>query len=235
MIPITFILRCTRCHSTNIKKKGKKPYSNKQNYQCKDCKRQFVGDHNLTYKGCHSGLGNKIKKMLVRGLGIRDIAVIEDISISKVLLILIGLNYSLNPKHCHYESLAIDEFHTFVGSKKNKMWLIYAYCRAYKEIVCYVWGRRNNKTVRYLKQKLSDLGISFGVFFSDGLRAFVSAFRGLKHIIGKKSTVGIEGNNCLLRHRIMRAFRRTCNFSKKMINHLKAFELAFYYINFGKI
>ena len=63
----------------------------------------------LRCTGCHSGLGNKIKMMLVRGLGIRDISVIEDISISKVLLILIGLNYSQKPKHCHYESLEIDE------------------------------------------------------------------------------------------------------------------------------
>jgi len=235
MIQITIILRCTCCQSTNIKKNGKKNYDDKQNYQCKDCKRQFVGDHNLTYKGCHSGLGNKIKKMFVRGFGIRDIAAIEDISISKVLSTLVGLNYSLKPKQCHYESLEIDEFHTFVGSKKNKMWLIYAYSRASKEIVCYVWGRRNHKPARRLRQKLFDLGISFDVIFSDGLRAFVSAFRGLKHIIGKKNTVGIEGNNCLLRHRIKRAFRRTCNFSKKLINHIKAFELAFYYINWGRI
>ena len=26
----------------------------KQNYQCKDCRRQFIGDHALTYHGCHS-------------------------------------------------------------------------------------------------------------------------------------------------------------------------------------
>ncbi|MDP7804061.1 transposase-like zinc-binding domain-containing protein, partial [Acinetobacter baumannii] len=24
----------------------------KQNYQCKDCKRQFIGDHALSYLGC---------------------------------------------------------------------------------------------------------------------------------------------------------------------------------------
>ncbi|MBC6410142.1 MAG: IS1 family transposase, partial [Ekhidna sp.] len=30
-------------------------------------------------------------------------------------------------------------------------------------------------------------------------------------------------------------FRRTCCFSKKMENPIKAFELAFYYINHGHI
>ncbi|MDR0714048.1 MAG: IS1 family transposase, partial [Bacteroidales bacterium] len=36
-----------------------------------------------------------------------------------------------------------------------------------------------------------------------------------------------------LRHRIRRAFRKTCCFSKKLFNHFKAFNLAFFYINFG--
>jgi hypothetical protein len=45
--------------------------------------------------------------------------------------------------------------------------------------------------------------------------------------------LGIEGNNCRMRYRIRRAFRRTCCFSKKVLNHLKAFEMVFFYINYG--
>jgi len=54
-------------------------------------------------------------------------------------------------------------------------------------------------------------------------------------IVGKENTKGIERNNCRLRHRIRRAFRKTCCFSKKLFNHLKAFELAFAYIKYGFI
>jgi len=57
----------------------------------------------------------------------------------------------------------------------------------------------------------------------------------INHILGKVNTVGIEGNNCRLRHRIRRAFRKTCCFSKILRNHLKAFNLAFFYINFGYV
>ncbi|MDR1986342.1 MAG: IS1 family transposase, partial [Treponema sp.] len=32
-----------------------------------------------------------------------------------------------------------------------------------------------------------------------------------------------------------RAFRKTCCFSKKLFNHLKAFEMAFFYINYGSV
>ncbi|WP_444542245.1 IS1/IS1595 family N-terminal zinc-binding domain-containing protein [Capnocytophaga canis] len=34
-------------------KNGKISYG-KQNYLCKGCHRQFIADHNLTYKGCLS-------------------------------------------------------------------------------------------------------------------------------------------------------------------------------------
>jgi IS1 family transposase len=68
--------------------------------------------------------------------------------------------------------------------------------------------------------------------------SFKKAFRADVCRIGKEFTKGIEGNNCRLRHRIRRAFRRSCNrpaarFSKKLENHIIAFELAFFYINFG--
>ena len=50
---IQITLKCPRCQGQNIKKNG---YSGnrKQKYFCKDCCRNFIGDHNLTYKGCHS-------------------------------------------------------------------------------------------------------------------------------------------------------------------------------------
>ena len=52
---------------------------------------------------------------------------------------------------------------------------------------------------------------------------------------GKQHTVGIEGNNCRLRQRIRRAVCRTYCFSKKMLYHLRAFAIGFFYINYGFI
>ncbi|CEN49307.1 Insertion element IS1 1/5/6 protein insB (fragment) [Capnocytophaga canimorsus] len=40
----------------------------------KTCKRQFIGDHNLTYKGWASHIAAKILLLLARNVGIRDIA-----------------------------------------------------------------------------------------------------------------------------------------------------------------
>ena len=155
---IKIILYCPDCQSASIKKNGKKS-SDKQNYFCKDCGRQFIGNHELRYKGCHSDLNQKILKMLVRGIGIRDVSEIEHVSINKVLSVLVNSNHKIKPKKQHYDSLEVDEFWTYAGNKKNKVWLIYAYCRTTGEIVDYVWGRRNYKTAKKLRDKLKSKGI----------------------------------------------------------------------------
>ncbi len=77
-IKITIV--CPHCRSTNIVKNGKKSYKNKQNYLCKHCSRQFISDYCLDYKGCHSSINQRIKNMFVRGLGVGDIAFLEEIS-----------------------------------------------------------------------------------------------------------------------------------------------------------
>jgi len=58
--------------------------------------------------------------MLVRGVGIRDIAEIEDISIKKVLSVLTNSEKIIKPKKSFYNALEVDEFWTYVGDKKRK-------------------------------------------------------------------------------------------------------------------
>ncbi|WP_407934181.1 IS1 family transposase [Capnocytophaga sputigena] len=67
------------------------------------------------------------------------------------------------------------------------------------------------------------------------MKSFKTTFKEDNHLIRKLYAVGIEGNNYKLRHRKKRAFRRTCCFSKKRFNHLKASALVFFYINYGYI
>jgi IS1 family transposase len=187
----------------------------------------------MTYRGCLSGIVNLVKIMLVRGIGIRDISVVLKISITKVLKVLKSGKYQIIPQKSHYDCLEIDEFWTYVGEKKNKVWLIYAYHRGSGEIVGYVWGKRDLKTAKKLRERLKQQGISYDRVGTDDWDSFVSAYAEDNQEIGKEHTVGIEGNNCRMRHRIRRAFRRTCCFSKKLRNHWKAFAMTFFYINYG--
>src|SRR5699024_1170837 len=154
------------CHSPSFSIHGKKSYG-KQNYQCKDCKRQFIGDHALTYNGCHSRIEDKIRLMTVRGCGIRDIAIIASVSIGKVLSTIGDTDSKITPKKRYYERLEVDEFWTYVYRKKRKVWLIYAYARATNEIVAYVWGKRDLKTANKLRARLKQLKVSYGSISMD--------------------------------------------------------------------
>ena len=49
--------------------------------------------------------------------------------------------------------------------------------------------------------------------------------------VGKQHTKAIEGNNCAIRHRISRAVRKSCCFSKSLFYHIKVFNIGFAYIN----
>ena len=144
-----------------------------------------------------------------------------------------------SPPKKHYACLEIDEFWTFVGSKANKQWLIYAYSRESNEIVAYVLGGRNVKTANKLRKKLKELGVTYDRIATDNWVAFIAAFKKnpaqAEHDIGKQYTNGIEGNNCLLRHRMRRVFRKTCCFSKIIANHIKALEMTIFYLKYGTV
>jgi len=228
----TIIIKCPKCGSTNVVRNGKKP-NKTQNYLCKDCGRQFIAEHERTYKGTSAGIDEVIKRALVRGCGIRDVAVILTVSVGKVLRVLANSHYNLKPKKAHYSHLEIDELWTFVGSKKQRQWLIYAYDRESEEIVAYVWGDRSAKTANRLRERLKDLMVTYDRIATDDWDSFIKTFAEDVHDVGKKHTVGIEGNNCRLRHRMRRIFRKTCNFSKNLVNHFKAFKMTAHYVNFG--
>jgi transposase-like protein len=174
---IKIILYCPVCQGANVKKNGKKS-SKKQNYLCKDCARQFIGSHALSYKGCHWDLTRKILLMLVRGIGIRDISEIERVSIGKVLSVLVGSNHTIKPRQRHYDRLEADGFWTYVGNKKNKVWLIYACHRETGEIVAYVWGKRNTKTANRLRAKLKANNVNFDTVYTDDWDSFTGAHSG---------------------------------------------------------
>jgi hypothetical protein len=63
----------------------------------------------------------------------------------KVLKLLKSTNYRIKPRASHYDCLEVDGFWTYVGKKKNKIWLIYAYHRESGEVAAYVWGETGHK------------------------------------------------------------------------------------------
>lgn len=200
---INITLHCPSCRSDSIKKNGIKS-DGKQNYRCKNCGRQFIGDHALRYKGRHSEINRQIRLMLVRGCGVRDIAVITGVSPGKVLSVLLKSVNPISPKRCCYDQVEIDELWTYWGKKKQRAWVVYTYSREFGEMIAAVWGRRDEVTVKRLFTRLKKLKIDR--FYTDRWESFVNILPQEKLTLGKAHTVGIEGNNCRLRHRIRRLF-----------------------------
>ena len=86
----------------------------------------------------------------------------------------------------------MDEFWTFVGNKKNKVWLIYAYDRHTGEIAAYVWGKRNLTTAKQLKAQLTNLGISFDKIACNDWDSFLTAFKHNIKQVGKRFTLALK-------------------------------------------
>ena len=187
-----------------------------------------MGDHAPTYKGCLSGLIRKILLMLVRGVEIRDIAEIEKISVNKILSVSTRSDHNIRPEQSRCDGLEVEESWTYAGDRKNKVRLIYACRRETGEIPAHVWGKRNFKTAKKLRDKSDELNVGFDTVYSDARESFLKAFENDNLIVGKKNTIGTEGNNCRSRHGTGRAFRKTCRFSKKPANHSKAFDFTFF-------
>jgi IS1 family transposase len=68
------------------------------------------------------------------------------------------MSFFIDTKDMIDACLEADEFCTCAGKKSNKVWLIHAYHRETGEIVAFVWGKRDLKTVEKWKKKLSDSG-----------------------------------------------------------------------------
>ncbi|MDR1987113.1 MAG: hypothetical protein LBP88_09125 [Treponema sp.] len=83
----------------------------------------------MTYLGWLSRIVELITIMLLRGRCIRDIRVILNINITKVLKTLKSTKYRIQPKQQHDDCLEIDECWTQVGKKDHEVGLIYAYHR----------------------------------------------------------------------------------------------------------
>ena len=103
-------------------------------------------------------------------------------------------NYQLTTKQSHYDQLEVDEIWTFVGKKSNKQWLIYAYHRQTGEIVVYVWGKRDLKTVKRLRAELQTLGVTCAVIASDTWDSFVTGFKGFTQKLGKFLLLALKVN-----------------------------------------
>ena len=117
----------------------------------------------------------------------------------------------------------------------NQRWLWYAIDHNTREILAYVFGKRELKGKNEAFIELQVLLEPFGIttFYTDGLDTYERNLSGFIHIISKKNTQRIERKNLTLRTRIKRLCRKTICYSKCQIIHDIVIGLVINILEFG--
>lgn len=136
--------------------------------------------------------------------------------------------------------LELDEVWSFVGSKKNKVWLWLALCRRTRQIVGHPpggwYGERDAASCAHLWNRIPE-AYRQGRCYSDFWEAYQQALPAEQHRACAKSegeTNLIERFNLTLRQSVARLVRKTLSFSKDLLWHLRAIRHALVTYNLRK-
>lgn len=108
----------------------------------------------------------------------------------------------------------MDELHTYIGSKKQECWIIYALERQSKKVVAFSIGRRSSENIAQVTQKV--LRRAPKVIYTDKLNTYPALIPANVHQVRKGRTNSIERYNLTLRTHLKRLGRKTICFSKSI-------------------
>lgn len=221
-------ITCPHCSSFNLKKNGKTRHK-KQKYLCKECRRQFITDY--AYQGCRPFIRSLILKMTLNGSGIRDISRVLAISVNTVLKTIREAAAKLPVLRVptKAQTIELDEFWSFVGSKSNQPWTWLGLTSSTRRIGAVVNGRRTNKNCALLLEKYQNSQIS--EFASDEWQSYPKYIPTDLHYVGKDKTQRIERTNLNFRLHLKRLARRTIAFSKSNEMHDAVINLYVHHHN----
>jgi insertion element IS1 protein InsB len=173
----------------------------------------------------------QIIKMTRRLSGIRDIAVVLEISPSTVINTIRKYANSIEepPAQNFVGDIEVDEQWSYVQNKHNQRWLSYALSRTPKRVIAFHIGKRDDQSCKTLLSKLPVSEIP--TFYTDGWLSYSKFISEDKHIISKKETQNIERNNLNYRTHIKRLSRKTICFSKADVMHYNVIKIYTHYFN----
>jgi IS1 family transposase len=228
-------LSCPRCGLSQIKRNGHTHYG-KQNYQCKQCGRQFVE----VSQQISEAERDLIRELLLERLSLLGICRVMKISL-RWLLTFIGelydalpddLNVVLPPKLTNSVRLLrldaeADEMWSFVKTKANKQWVWLALDVDTRQVIAFYVGDRSRKSARKLWNRIPLEYRTQATFHTDDWEAYKKVIPASQHRVcakGSGLTNAIERFNCTLRQRVARLVRATLSFSKSLVNHIGAIK-----------
>lgn len=115
-------MKCPRCNSTETRKNGRR--KSKQCYQCRACGRQFV--EFPKFRPYSEEVKQLCLKMYLNGMGLRGIERVSEIHHTTIMnwIKIARIQLPDSPEEDEIPEITeIDELPTFVGNKKNQIWI----------------------------------------------------------------------------------------------------------------
>ncbi|WP_346294473.1 IS1 family transposase [Sphaerothrix gracilis] len=225
-------MQCPRCHSSNLRKNGHQ--SGKQRYQCKDCRRQFVEFYSP--QGYSDAVKRQCLNAYVNKMGFRTLERHHGVDHTTVIRWVKQVGQQLPqapPMESTPEVAQLDELQTFVGFKKNKVWLWTATDKARAGIWAWTLGDRSAQTFRVLWAQVQFWQCFW--YVTDGWPVYPKFIKVADHVVSKPHMTRVEGENSRLRHYLARLNRRTFCYSKsiKMLGY--SIRLLLHYLHYRTI
>ena len=214
-------MTCKFCGGTCIKNGYQE--NGKQRYKCKHCHRKQQADY--SYQAYIPELNRTISEYIKEGVGIRGIARLLEISTTTLIRRIISISKNITAPHvtanAEYE---VDEIKTFVGRKKDHIWVAYALNCADKSVVCFSVGPRTNETLSRVTDKLTNARL----IYTDKLRQYKTLISPEIHRTAHLGTNHIVRYILTIRTLIKRLTRRTICFSRKTIMLYAVLKIYFW-------
>jgi len=218
------VLKCPVCESKDYIKDGKSS-NEKQRYKCKKCTKRFFSEY--TYNAYTPNLNKQIVLLTKEGMGIRSTARYLEISTSTVLKRIIYIAHTIKQPPVFINKVyEVDEICTFIKSKSQQIWIVYALERKSREVVSFSVGSRSNKTLSIVLKTLHFSNPK--AIYTDGLKNYRYLVSEQIHRVKQYGTNHIERKNLTLRTHLKRLNRRSICFSKSLLVLLSVLKVYFW-------
>ncbi len=158
-----------------------------------------------------------ISRLVCESVGIRGIARILKMSVVTVCCKIRRIAASVRKPAIPLQRKAfeLDEVRTYVKKKEHQYWIAYALCHETKQVVDFVVGKRNKRTLNSIETTLLLSGVK--TIKTDKLNIYQTLIPQSRHTSAAYNTNHIERNNLNLRTHLKRLSRRTICFSKNVL------------------
>jgi len=227
---------CPACGSERCKSNGH-IHTGKQNYQCKACGRQLVGD--ATKRVITAEQRTLVERLLCEKISWHGICRTVHVSIRWLMQFIVTCFATL-PDHLHVLpvmapqegiigrlEVQADEMWSFVANKANKPWVWIAMDKQTRQILAFHVGDRSHASAQQLWANLPGVYRERATFYTDPYAVYIGIIPAARHkAITKhaRKTNHLERFNKTLRQRVSRLVRDTLAFSKKLANHIGAIK-----------